>query len=71
MLAEQRDQGRGADDAKDEEQTLAAADFNMPAKATDDGGDAHEAAVGVEGGDGHLAEGDAEVQQRGGGAGAP
>ncbi|MNJ12967.1 hypothetical protein D3C77_71710 [compost metagenome] len=71
MLAEQGNHRRGTDNGEHEQQALAAADVDVPAKATDDSGDAHEAAVGVEGGNGHLAESDAEVQQCSGGTGAP
>ncbi|MNF62694.1 hypothetical protein D3C84_443790 [compost metagenome] len=63
MLADQR-QGRGdADDAEHEEQALGMGHLQVAAKAADDGGDAHEAAVGIERGDGHLAERHAEEQQ--------
>ncbi|VVO41276.1 hypothetical protein PS706_05912 [Pseudomonas fluorescens] len=64
MLAEQRDQGRRADNRQHEHQTLQARDLQATAKAADDGRDAHEAAVRVQRRDGDLAEGDAEVQQR-------
>ena len=64
MLSEQGDDCRGTDNTQHEDQALTAADFDVPAKATDDGGDAHEAAIGVEGRNGHLAKGNAEIQQR-------
>lgn len=70
VLAEQRDERRGADDREDEEQALHAGDLQLAAYAADDGRDAHEAAVGVQRGNGHLAEGDAEVEQRGDGPAA-
>ncbi|MCY1422445.1 hypothetical protein D9M71_381220 [compost metagenome] len=70
MLAQQRDQCGRADDAEHEHQALGTRYLDVPTEATDDGGDAHEAAVGVQGGDSHLAEGDAEVEQRGRGTGA-
>ena len=55
-----------ADDHQHKHQTLQTRDLQTPTKAADDGGDAHEAAVGVERRDGDLAERDAEVQQRSG-----
>ncbi len=70
MLPEQGNQGCRADDEQHEHQALHAGNRQVPFEATDDGGDAHEAAVGVQRRNGHLAERDAEIQQRGGGAGA-
>jgi len=64
MLAEQGDQGCGADNRQHEHQALQARDLQAATEAADDGGNAHEAAVGVQRGDGDLAERDAEVQQR-------
>ncbi|MCY1420117.1 hypothetical protein D9M71_357290 [compost metagenome] len=69
MLAEQRHQGCSTDDDQHEDQTLQARDFQVSTETADDGRDAHEAAVGVQRGNGDLAERDAEVQQRSGGTG--
>ena len=49
-----------------EHQALQTRDLQATTKTADDGGDAHEAAVGIERRDGDLAERDAEVQQRSG-----
>ncbi|MNL07950.1 hypothetical protein D3C87_1286490 [compost metagenome] len=70
MLTKQCNQGRCADNHQHKHQTLHARNGQVTFETTDDGRDAHEAAVGVQRRDGHLAERDAEVQQRSGGTGA-
>lgn len=64
MLPRQRHTGGRAHDQQHEHQPLAPRDVHMAAKAADDGGDAHEAAIRIQRRDGDLAERDAEVQQR-------
>ncbi|MCY1440956.1 hypothetical protein D9M71_572510 [compost metagenome] len=69
MLTEQRHQGRSTDDDQHEDQTLQVRHLQVATETADDGRNAHEATVGVQRGDGDLAERDAEVQQRSGGTG--
>ncbi|MNE46925.1 hypothetical protein D3C80_1412950 [compost metagenome] len=63
VLPQQCQRGGRRDDQQHKQHALAGAEFQAAAKATDDGGDAHEAAVGVEGGHRDLAEHNAQVQQ--------
>ena len=65
VLAQQCQRGGRRDDHQHEQHALAGGDFQATAKAADDGGHAHEAAIGVEGRHRDLAEHHAQVQQGG------
>ena len=64
MLPQQRQRGGKAHHEQDVKQAQDPGDLMVATKAADDGGQGHKTAVGIERGDGHLAEHHAKIQQR-------